>query len=790
MNNLITLSSAMSISLLAAGAAGAQVVQDAPHADEAARGGLEEIIVTARKRSESLQDVPVVVSAIPEQALSNNLASDLSKIAELAPQVSIGRSVTGTGSVLTIRGISSAAVDSGLDQSVGISVDGVSLGRGRILQSAMFDLQQVEIMQGPQALFFGKNSPAGVISVHTLDPTDHLEGYVRGGYEFKAKEKFVEAAISSPITDNLGARLAMRYSDMDGWIKNRGRALANPFQPNAPLPGPLQGNTSPLGHDLAARLTVAWSPSDTLDVTLKATGSSERLNSNAAYAELFCFGGTTTKPTTLGVVQPDADCAKNMRTVEGALPASLAVNFPYGNGGVPYLKSDVGLASLTINKSFDHITLTSVTGYYNQLHQAANSADYSEFVQIYDSERERFQVLNEELRLNTELDGPINGMVGAYFETSRRRWFNGPAILYFFDPVAQNYTTTQTTSRNRNQSYSVFGQLRWKILPTLELAGGARYSRDRKRTTQINLSNNPAAPLLGLILFPTNTPLRSRYTGDNVSPEATLTWKPSPDQTAYVAYKTGYKSGGISNPSLLDITFTPSNVVFGAERARGFEAGYKAELLDRRLRFDLAVYRYTFKGLQVTAYDPTIVRYSIKNAASARTTGITGSFVWLAADGLSLNGNIGYNRAKYVSFANAQCYVAQSPALGCISGVQDLSGRTLNRAPKVTFAVGADYESKVSGWTAAFSTTAAYSGSYQTATDYSPGGFQSSFWRLNASARIRTPDEHIELAVVGRNLTNSYYRIVTYSGSLGEPDQYAGFFNRPREVVVQASYTF
>src|SRR5262245_41739839 len=125
-----------------------------------AQASLETITVTARKREESLQDVPVAVAAISKSELTNNAASSLEKIAELAPQVSIGRVTSGAGAVLTIRGISSAAVDSGLDQSVSMSIDGVSLSRGRIVQAAQFDLQQVEVMQGPQALFFGKNSPA------------------------------------------------------------------------------------------------------------------------------------------------------------------------------------------------------------------------------------------------------------------------------------------------------------------------------------------------------------------------------------------------------------------------------------------------------------------------------------------------------------------------------------------------------------------------------------------------------------------------------------------------------
>ena len=124
---------------------------------------LEEIIVTARKRDESLQNVPVAVAVVSQDQLRNNLASDLSKVGELAPQVSMSQGGSGTGAVITVRGVSSGSNDAGLDQSVAIEVDGVPISRGQVISASIFDLQQVQVLQGPQALFFGKNSPAGVI---------------------------------------------------------------------------------------------------------------------------------------------------------------------------------------------------------------------------------------------------------------------------------------------------------------------------------------------------------------------------------------------------------------------------------------------------------------------------------------------------------------------------------------------------------------------------------------------------------------------------------------------------
>ena len=160
--------------------------QAASPADDAASSshGLEEIVVTARKRTETLQNVPVAVSVISANQLQRNVAVNLDKIAELTPTVFAGRIISGTGAILSIRGIGSSPSDSGIDSSVAVDIDGIQLSRGRIITESYFDLKQVEVLEGPQALFFGKNSPAGVISIHSADPTSNFEGYIRGGYEF------------------------------------------------------------------------------------------------------------------------------------------------------------------------------------------------------------------------------------------------------------------------------------------------------------------------------------------------------------------------------------------------------------------------------------------------------------------------------------------------------------------------------------------------------------------------------------------------------------------------------
>jgi iron complex outermembrane recepter protein len=359
-------------------------------------------------------------------------------------------------------------------------------------------------------------------------------------------------------------------------------------------------------------------------------------------------------------------------------------------------------------------------------------------------------------------------------------------LFHSYNAAQQNYQTTNMMSYSHGDSFSVFAQARWTILPTLELDAGARYTHDAKDSSITNNGNNPNFPGL----YPEGQALQSNYSDSNVSPEVTLSWHPETNQTLYAAYKTGYKAGGISDAYLVYANSTPSNIQFRPENVKGEEIGYNATLFNQ-LRLGLTGYHYHYDNLQVVSYNATTIDFTVGNAASALIQGVQGQFEWLATQSLTFRGNIGYNHARYQSFSNAQCYEGQTEAEGCVNGAQNLAGKPLLRAPNLTYALGADYKVNLTtDWTAAFSMQGNYSSSFQTAADYSPGGYQESFWLLDASARLTYRDKY-ELAFLGRDLTNSYYTLNTvgWSGS-ANPEQYVGFFNRPREVILQATARF
>src|SRR5712671_1683685 len=178
-----------------------------PVTDEAAAGGLEVIVVSARRRTETVQDVPVNVTAVSGEEIRKQDLSSLEKLAAVTPDFTVGRASNGSAAQLTLRGIGSSSTSIGIEQSVAVVIDDVYYGQGRIIEEGFFDLKELEVLKGPQALFFGKNATAGVISLTSADPTKESEFLTKVAYEFKSRTTQAEAIASRPLTDTLGLRV-------------------------------------------------------------------------------------------------------------------------------------------------------------------------------------------------------------------------------------------------------------------------------------------------------------------------------------------------------------------------------------------------------------------------------------------------------------------------------------------------------------------------------------------------------------------------------------------------------
>jgi iron complex outermembrane receptor protein len=734
---------------------------------------LSEVIVTARKRQESILNVPVVETALPRQTLERLQVNGVEDLPKLAPGLGVGRAVLEVGAQVSLRGIGTSSLDPGLDQSVSLIVDGVQLGSGLAFTSSTFDLQQVEVMKGPQSLFYGKSSPAGVISMRTADPTDRLELIARAGFEAESVERRGELIISGPLSDTLKLRLAGMWSEADGYFHNVAVPLTA-FGAKAP-----RYDRAPHSNRYQLRGTALWNPTDAFSARLKLNVVRDKIYNPELSQLVSCpmgLGATAGIPFIGG--GEDCRLDRNIRIV--SLDTAAFPQLPFG--GHPATDTYQTYGGLELNYKFaSGLTLTSTTGYYlNRSQSMFNTFETTYappvlgFVKNY-----RRRDVTEEVRLNSDYSGPFNFTAGLFYQDgsmSNRavgvgdRALPPPLGAIFAAADSDNYVDIGI------RTYSVFGQLRWKITPGLELAAGARWT-DEKRTEAL-YSFNRGRVGAGIPAVPA---IRSK----RAAPEVTLTYKPGPDVTVFAAYKRGYKSGSfsIATPKVLVAPLVTADNSFGDEQVEGGEIGLKSYLMDHRVSFNIAGYRYDYKGLQVGAVGtpdcPTCVPpQKVINAAGARTYGVDMQFAFRPeqVEGLQLNAALNWNHARYRDFRNAQCWAGQTISQGCnqefVNGVaqaQDLSGTPLIRAPAWQGNFGFDYEWSISEtFQATLTSNTAYQSRYATFLAVgrpNADNFQNGYVTTDLGLTLARNDGAWEVAIIGKNLTD---KITTSNCAAGD----------------------
>jgi iron complex outermembrane receptor protein len=768
---------------------------------------LQEVVVTARKRSESILDVPSSITAISGESLALKADNSLTDIGAMVPQVSIDHaSGGGNGAMITIRGVTAGATgDDSVEQDVTINIDGVPTSRGRIVEAAMFDLADVEVLKGPQALYYGKNSPAGVVSVNSQNPSDSFEGYVRAGYETTANEYSTEAAVSLPINDQLAVRLAFHGDDMlGGYFHDVGGPIAAAEAPAAlsergiSLPGAATSEL-PATKDYYVRLTAVYKPTDRLDFNLKILGGNSHNDAGDDWDSVVwsCGPGlahpvTVDLPSATAFSDPYGSCTRGrFQESKGDLPPQVAAHFADSNGGKPYSAMDTYLASLTANYRFDHVTVTSVTGYYNYTERAFDDFGETDYAILAGFNGDTNTTYTEELRATTSFDFPVNVTAGAFYEHDARNRTASNGFGY----VGPDATTGQWQAFDAldgawNNSYSAFADFNWEIRHDLDLTAGARYSIERNAADVGNTFVNSNFAPFGLTT-PAGQRIYAAVKESNVSPAVTLSWHPTPDSTLYAAYKTGFKAGGISNPALEAVDSTPQSLEYGPEKVKGFEGGLKFKDSEINLSGDLDIYHYQFTGLQLSTFNSQLSTFFIQNAADSTVQGAEADLRWRPVRELTLNGAVGYNRARYDSFPAAECYDGQTVSQGCVNAGQNLSGRPLIRAPRWSYTLGLDWERSVTDrWMLGLTTDLKFSSGYYFSTTDAPFNYQSGFYLLDAGIHLSTSDKKWDLAVIGKNLTNRFYATSGFGLALSVPGAAQAEIGLPRTVLLQATFHF
>jgi outer membrane receptor protein involved in Fe transport len=806
-----------------------------------------EVVVTARKRDENIQNIPVAVTAISGAVVEKFNLTTVEDVANRTPQLIISRGSSGSGADITMRGIGSSSENIGIEQSVSVNVDGVYYGQGRAIDEGVFDVANVQVLKGPQALFYGKNATAGAVAIQTNDPTPQPAASLTAGYEFNAEEPYVEGVASGPVTDRFGLRLAFHYSDQqNGYLRNTATEQTyNTYDvaTGNSNSGPTARPTSFLGgaKDALVRLTAKWEPTDRLTITVKGTFDDHRTNNNADNSVVvYCPLGYPQSEATL---TNKNTCGRQFAAAQPAFPLEIA-NVPGSlegkAGGQDFEHYRDGNAYLKINYEGDAVTLTSTTGYQRLFNEWGDNQNFTGAASVYGAERFDWDQFSTEERFNTKFKGPINFSGGVYFQTTDldfRQDVDFAGAQNTAAPAIDEFVAYNKLSRTVGHTYAVFGQGIWDIVPDLELTAGARYTHELKSSFFRQPYVNPTLSFLFVQYDPTNpaTAVSAKQTFDNVSPEVTLTWKPYSNVTLYGAYKTGYKSGGFSNSAILSTGTLPGDLQFKPETAEGFEAGLKTTVLDRQLRVDADVFDFTYSNLQVDFFNTPTFNYVTLNAASANTYGVeaTVDYSPRAAPGLNLHFDGAYDNSRYEHFTapcspagityEQGCNLARvviagtgaytfSPNCGTAANpcnFMNVDGRPTALSPKWTAVVGGDYERAInSAYKLGLSVDARFSSAYVASpfpSDVALGiDRQKSYAVLDAALTLASLNHHWTFSVIGKNLTNTFIELGTAGlplsgGATGcktaicgaqlVSDQAATVAN-PRTVAIQVKYAY
>ena len=732
-----------------------QNTQTAPASDNS--GELQEVIVSARKHEESILNVPAIEVAIPQAKLEALQAVEITDLPSIVPGLQFGRSAGAVGTQVSLRGVGTSSFDQGIDQSVALLIDGMAPGTALAFQSGMFDLGQVEVLKGPQALFFGKSSPGGVISLRTADPTDEFEVIARSSYEFVAVTPREEAIISGPITDTLKARLSAMYQTSEGFFKDTGVA-------DVGLGGVTPTNPrSPSGYNYTIRGTVLWNPTDQIDSRLKLNLVHDHTVDENLVQLSDCPEGRNFAPFGIPFIGNDpCQINGNYREVwmnPADYPGIL-------NNGVPFMDNQQEFATLEVNyRPIQGLTVTSVTADYLMVSNSLISGDASTEAGPAITSENFFhrREFTEELRVNSDFQSPLNFTAGAFYEDGRIEETSSlPANTAIGLPPNFGEDSIPIDIR----TFSLFGQARWQIISRLELAAGLRWSDETRTEYPINGLNLVYPQLADGAPIPV---LQPRIHANNDSPEVTLTYRPTDDLTTFAAWKEGFKSGSFS------ISTAPNpdtNNAFGEETVRGGELGLKSRWFDHHLTADLAAYLYNYSGLQVGAVAPNqngTINIQTLNAGASRVYGLDFDTAYRPAqiEGLGINAAVDWNRARYLTLTNVPCWGGQTIADGCnqifssatgLYTAQNLSGTPLLRAPAWQAQLGLTYELPLArGYKLAFSNNNAFTSRYVTFLALgrpNDDNYQGSFVKSDVSLSLEGPDNAWELALVGKDLND------------------------------------
>ncbi|MFK8042979.1 TonB-dependent receptor [Congregibacter sp.] len=775
---------------------------------------LEEVIVTAQKRAESLQDVPISVSAIQGEKIQDAGIPNMAALADYVPNLHIADAPVNTN--IYMRGVGSGN-NQGFEQSVGMYIDGVYMGRGRQYRAAFLDVERVEVLRGPQGTLFGRNTVAGAVNITTASARagDELEGQIMASAE-SFDGRVLEGFVGGGLTDTLGARLAVKYRETDGFADNT--FLGTP-----------EGSI----EELSYRLSLNWQPTDDLNVNFKYSQSDyERI------------GSTTTGKVFLNAAERD-QFVPNRSAFANTAYSIMDVFYPgyqeqtgrefevfkdngYGRSredgigiGINPDSSDNDLTNMVLNVDWQvgELTVTSVTGWSEYQYIDGADVDWLPLQFISRDDDQSFEQFSQEFRIASPGGEFFDYVAGVYFDQSELEFdrqvaidtnFDGlfPEFLSIVTPgnpppsvLPQNLLSALTggaydmnqVARNHNyqldsDSFAAFAQGTFNFTDTLRLTVGLRYTEENKDVISTQFLSDQNSGLLNpgdnyfLHLIQANSfnayayDYRQDRSTDALTPSFNLQWNVGEDSMLYASFSQGFKSGGftaaddgnpgdltptafpcVPNPDFtvdLDACYDLSNpnedFEFGDEEVDAFELGGKHTLLDGGMTLNWALFYTEYTDLQTAIFEG--LGFVVKNAAGSEIYGLEVDALWQATDNLRLGANFAYLDASYSDFDDGPCTAIQLDANPNCSIEQGnpLSGEPTLYASDYSASFFFDYIRPVGDMELFVGGEVNYRDAFQSAGDNDPIDVIDSFTKANLRLGLRSGDW--EIMAYGRNI--------------------------------------
>ncbi|MDX9999177.1 MAG: TonB-dependent receptor [Phenylobacterium sp.] len=741
---------------------------------------LEEIVVTAQKRAENVQDVPLSVTAMSGERIEAAGAASMVDLASTVPSVMMDSSNNLRNTNVAIRGIGSSGTNPGIEPSVGVFVDGVYLPLGGMAQGELLDIETVEVLRGPQGTLYGRNTPVGAINITTRAPSREREGKIRFGFgDYDLRH--VSGYVGGGLTDTLAGRLSF-------WTRDRSGYEYNLFTQRD------QNDSETWG----ARARLLWEPSEDLQVNFIAHYS--LIEAECCVAEqrdVFGPYGIAT-PGFLAAQQALGLPFRNFDDKDRVVDADDTGDDSSENYGAS-LQIDWQLAS-------GH-TVTSISALEIWDNRAVVSADALPQRVYRNGQDTLIRSLSEELRITSPTGGFVEYLGGVFlfaqdmkfdqastFYEGANRTF--PATFCATPPcriipgdTAGSYFTQDT------RSFAVFGTATLNLTDRWSVTGGLRYSHDTKDA----YIDHYALPGASAVLLRTQGP---NHIGEVSRDESKVTWSANTrfrwtdDIMTFATVATGFKAGGF-NTRRVDAG-TPYE--FEPEESITYEAGIKTTLLDRRLMLNATVFNMLLKDFQESVLNPvTGTGFIVGNAGERRVRGIEVDFRARPIPQFDLDGGVAYMDAEFTDHPSGQCPVERTPD-GALPGTCNFTGLTPEKSPRWKVNLAGQWTQPLTDGIEAFGRAEmTYTSEYALHPTLTVGALQDEVTLVNLRAGIQDRDGGWQVAAWVRNATDeSYYSQSTIQplnayvsgGGTAAARGFIGWYAPPRTMGVEVTLTF